>query len=375
MMPPSTISTVFFFLFLPIITGFAESQPVESDEVVALVITFAPDEEQNTDFEKFLTASLEFELRRVGMKVISGTALELFGESDPTSEQVLGSVKMFPADFVVTERYTFRGDQFQIDLSLYDVEQEALVTSVLKKGPVGLTSDVLVAEAVEEMLSGAGEQLEQVLAAAVEAAMAFAAAAAATAAAATSDETEMKEPETEVEPLAAVEPAVMLAAVQRVRRLEFGAGFSIFLAVGKAGEYFDLGYSPSIYGSLRFNMRAGLLGVGLYSGVNLFQVSGELTSTQVQLLPIGLDLRFVVGEDRLLGVLIHINGGAALLIMSTEQSGTQSKALPYVQGGLGLILSFAPFMGLILDISYGVYFEESYPIMGFTPSLYLSIRV
>lgn len=356
----STISTVFFFLFLPVITGFAESQPVEPDEVVALLITFAPEEEQNPDFGRFLIASLEFELERVGMKVISGTALELFGESDPNSEQVVGLVKRLSADFVVTERYTFRGDQFQIDLSLYDVELGELVTSVSKKGPVGLKSDVPVAEAVEEMLAGAGERLERALAAAADA---------------SSSESKIIEPETEVEPLSTVEPPVLVQTAKQARRFEFGAGFAPFLTVGKASEYFALGYFSSIYGSFRFNTRAGLLGIGLYSGINLFQATGQLTSSQVQLLPIGLDLRFVVGEDRLLGVLIHINGGAALLLMSAEQSGIQMKAIPYVQGGLGLILSLASFMGLVVDVSYGVYFEEGFPIMGFTPSLYLSIRV
>jgi hypothetical protein len=86
-------------------------------------------------------------------------------------------------------------------------------------------------------------------------------------------------------------------------------------------------------------------------------------------------LRYSLELGRHWGLLFHLGGGAALLVMGTESLGELVKPLPYVRSGVGAELALGKRMSVGLEAAYEVYFETPYLIMGFTPGLGLSWRL
>lgn len=158
-------------------------------------------------------------------------------------------------------------------------------------------------------------------------------------------------------------------------RLQITPSVAPFLAVGAASYYFPIGYQSILQIGFLPAGAGARLGLGALLGVTAFQAQGASESSLGFLLPVGLSVRYSMELGGRWGLLFHLGGGAAVLVMGTDSLGSLAKMLPYVRSGLGLELALGRSLGLGLEASYEVFFESPYLIMGFTPGLCLSWRL
>ncbi len=155
------------------------------------------------------------------------------------------------------------------------------------------------------------------------------------------------------------------------KHFEISTGFAPFLVTGEMSNYFKVGYLVSLYGNFLIDLAAGQLGIGWFSGINIFRAEGVVAATDNLLISLGLDLRYRIDNGSPLGLFVHISGGPAIFIVDSTLKGGLVNVMPYVMGGIGLSLAFSDFFGIAADMSYAVFFEQSILIMGFTPSAYI----
>jgi hypothetical protein len=158
-------------------------------------------------------------------------------------------------------------------------------------------------------------------------------------------------------------------------RLLIAPSLAPFVAVGAASYYFTLGYQSLLQIDFLPAGAGARLGLGGLLGVTAFQAQGSIDSGLGFLVPFGLSLRYSLELGRRWGLLFHLGGGAALLMMGTESLGELAKLLPYVRSGVGVELALGRSMSIALEAAYDVYFESPYLIMGFAPGLGLSWRL
>jgi hypothetical protein len=147
------------------------------------------------------------------------------------------------------------------------------------------------------------------------------------------------------------------------------------VAVGAASYYFTLGYQSLLHIDFLPAAAGARLGLGGLLGVTAFQAEGTSESGLGFLVPLGLSLRYSLELGRRWGLLFHLGGGVALLVMSTASTGGLAKPLPFVRSGVGAELALGRKMSVGLEAAYEVYFESPYLIMGFAPGLGLSWRL
>ena len=158
-------------------------------------------------------------------------------------------------------------------------------------------------------------------------------------------------------------------------RLLIAPSLAPFLAVGAASYYFTIGYQSLLQIDFLPAKAGARLGLGGLLGVTAFQAQGASESGLGFLVPLGLSLRYSLELGRRWGLLFHLGGGAALLVMGTDSLGGLVKLLPCVRSGVGVELALGRSMSIGLEAAYEVYFESPYLIMGFAPGLGLSWRL
>ncbi len=158
-------------------------------------------------------------------------------------------------------------------------------------------------------------------------------------------------------------------------RLLIAPSLAPFVAVGAASYYFTIGYQSLLQIEFLPAKAGARLGLGGLLGVTAFQAQGASESGLGFLVPLGLSLRYSLELGRRWGLLFHLGGGAAVLIMGTDSLGELAKLLPYVRSGMGVELALGRSMSVGLEAAYEVYFESPYLIMGFAPGLGVSWRL
>ncbi len=68
--------------------------------------------------------------------------------------------------------------------------------------------------------------------------------------------------------------------------------------------------------------------------------------------------------------------GAAVFMLTPVATGiTATGVVPYLLGGVGMTFAFVPSFGIAIDASYIAFFQPGFPIMGFSPSAALFLRL
>ncbi len=341
-----------------------------SPHALVLVIVRPSGMVENALFREVIADSIKFELERAGLQVILSSeptevspvkGVDEAGDIDVNS--MLNLARSVEADFVITGEYSSKDNDIQIDFNWYDVSESRLSVSVSKSSRLGLTLDMIIAEAIDDILIQAKDRLANFSTRPKEK---------------TFEGSVQQESEQLPENQAAAKQTIdkqIDADARIIKRFEFSIGFSPFLVNAGASEYFKIGFMPSFYVSYRINMPIGWLGLGIYAGINSFLAEGVLASSECLLIPLGVDLRYATGEGTSIGLFVRISGGPAILTINPNETGRLSKVIPYVLGGIGLNIPFTRSFGIAVDTSYTIFFEKQHPIMGFTPSVYLYMRL
>ena len=157
-------------------------------------------------------------------------------------------------------------------------------------------------------------------------------------------------------------------------RLLFSGGFAPFLPTGAAAYYFSLGYLPSLLASVFIDTPVGPLGLGFYAAVDYFTAVGAQDYANTYLLPLGVDVRYELGNASL-RPFFHLTGGPAIMFMVTGGQGTITSVLPFLKSGIGLRFAMTQTLGVGLLADYDVYFAMPYLLMGFSPSVNMELRL
>jgi hypothetical protein len=101
---------------------------------------------------------------------------------------------------------------------------------------------------------------------------------------------------------------------------------------------------------------------------------GVLTDAVVFLLPLGIDVKYVLGDKGRVNLFFGVSGGGAMMLIQTRVRNTVMSFMPYVQANIGAGIAVSPGFGFAFKGSYAVYFESGGPIFGLLPSVAIYFR-
>ena len=417
--------------FLLAVCGSLAAQEVLPPEPAAWVEVLAADPDAET-LRPVVEEAVRYRLEGLGLAVRlrgSPTAAVRPGRTPAPAASILESAARAGAEFALECRYSGSGSRMSLQLNWYEVSTRLMTAAVDRKGRVDLVLDSLILDALDELLDRVRGRIEERVAAygpRVRPAQAGTAGFVTVAPVAGGPGTSAglpgptgpagprpdagaglpaggPAPETGagigagpgIEPgpgavpgtEPGVEPSVGPGVVPGTEppppaggryagaRLQITPSVAPFLAVGAASYYFPIGYQSILQIGFLPAGAGARLGLGALLGITAFQAQGASESSLGFLLPVGLSVRYSMELGGRWGLLFHLGGGAAVLVMGTDSLGSLAKMLPYVRSGLGLELALGRSLGIGLEASYEVFFESPYLIMGFTPGLCLSWRL
>jgi hypothetical protein len=334
---------------------------------------------------KVLASAMRFQLEQMGTQTLlfastdeEALVRDLFGEEERDPEFLIKSLMEFFSgvnhEFLALAGYIKEGEEIQVSFFIADLQRGEILASAAQRAPIDFTLDEAMIQALRDMLPEAAKRIEEVARrkAADAAHLAEEQQAAGESVARTGDKTTSD-------------------TVERFRPFEFSIGFAPFIPVSVANDVFSLSYAPFVYGSYRIPLSAGILGLGLYTGLNIFDSDeAGIASYFHYIVPIGIDVRFTTLEGTPIGLFVRASTGVAINVSdfsslpAIAQEGL-SRFLAYAAGGVGAMYAISRNVGIAFDVTYEtfVYFWQSDSgggidtdwIMGFVPSVYLYTRL
>jgi hypothetical protein len=310
--------------------------------------------------QEVLAGSLSVQLTR------RKTVFQLTNASDARTFTLANGLKQAATqnvEYLLVGTYTTTATDCSLQVDLYEVAGGKKIRSTGSSGRINLSLDSVVAQALEKALTGISFHEPS-----------------AGIAAAQQGET----------PSEAISPAIEAAPVQVPvnpatgeanhapepfwRLLAISSGVAPLITTGAASDYAKLGLLATLALDFRFRLDSGTLAAGILSGVSWLGAKGAVSTADILIVPIGLDLQYAMNEGSFPGITLHLSGGPALMSVDADYTGTETKIVPYVLAGMTLDLPFAAFMGLAVEASYVAFIESSLLIMAFAPEVSLYVR-
>jgi hypothetical protein len=389
------------FLFLSSVTVPAQSEkPALQPKPSVLIASLPLEGSRDEGVRKVLASAMRFQLERIGTQTIlfsttdeEALVRDLLGEEEPDPRALAISLIEFVSglnhDFLALAGYIKDGGEIQVSFYIADLQRGEILASASRRARIDFSLDEAMIGALQEMLPRAESRVEE-----VARRKAAEAASLAEARQEEAGEAGTEKPTgagTVPEPLPQELPVAEVEREERFRPFEFSIGFSPFVPVGVANQVFSLSYAPFVYGSYRIPLSAGVLGLGVYTGLNIFDSEeAGIASYFHYVVPVGIDVRYTTAGASRLGLFARAGMGAAINVSNFSslpaiaQEGL-SRFLAYGSGGVGAMFAFSNSVGIAIDVMYEtfVYFyqEESGGgirtdwIMGFVPSIYLYTRL
>jgi len=341
------------------------AQAADLPAATAYEITIPEGEADRPYYRELISGFVRVELEEAGLRTLtaqaSATALTAAravtaDQAPPGVEELLELAGAAGADLLVISRFSTREEQIRIDFAWYDVAARVPVAATSRSQAMDLSFDRIIQEGVAALLLASGPWLARLPVRPPQAPLASG-----------------SPPPAAVEPLRLPEP-VSSGLRPKPGRWELGAGTGPFLAVGRASDYFKLGFLPSLSWSFRLGRPESPWRIGVFGAACWFRAAGAGSRSTAVLAPLGPELRFASAGDRPLGTFLRLSGGPALFSLSPENQASKTKLIPFLLGGMGLLLPIGSRLALALEPSYLVFFEPQAPIMGFMPSGSIYVR-
>ncbi len=289
-------------------------------------------------------------------------------------------------EFLAVAGYIKDGEEIQVDFSIADLEGEEILASASRRARIDFDLDEAMIRTIGEMLPQAAGRIEEAIGRRA------------------SEEAEagvemeaVDERGTAAVPEEALrsgmeEPAVASQpSADRFRANEFSIGFAPYIPVGATREAFNLSYVPFLYWNYRIQLSTGVLGIGIYTALNLFEPEQlGLAAYFHRLVPVGLDARYSLPVGSRLGLIVRASLGAAFNVsdfsaLPPSAQEELSRFLAYGLVGVGAAIAFSPNVGLAIDFMYETFLYFWQPeeggktnadwIMGLMPAIYLYTRL
>jgi hypothetical protein len=384
-----------FILAIALLFSVLSVQAQEQSETVMrrgviLLLDRPQDQEVERLFQSIIAQSIRWNLERKNLGVIEKYTPSYGVEEIKDPFQILDTNDRSRADFVLLSEYANRGQDLELRMVWYDPQTGERLQEVTRRGRKDLVLDKMIREVVSELLVAAGDSLadlplrelpaEQSLFVPVGVGNGSEVGSTANQVdghAGTLPSTESNPPRPQP-PSDGGNPANGMMSIQEPqgeKHFEIALGCAPFVTTGVASEYFKLGVLPSLSLSYIFQGRLMRLALGLYSGLNYFSASGTVASASNFIIPLGLSLRYEIGNERHPSVQFGISSGPALFLMNSTANGLLAGLTFYGRGSLGVRLPLGSTFGVTIEAGYDVYWEQPNPIMGFSPSVLTSIRL
>ena len=336
--------------------------------------------------QSLLVDSVSLELSDRGMEVLTGTA------PARTSDDILDLAQREEADFALTGIYTLKDKQVLLEIQWLDVRRRALAARASRHAPLDLSFDFIVADAVDELLSGQAGSFANLPPRTVKPEEHASAPSARAESRNAPLDLPLPVPEPEaaartVEPAKAPPPTALAPAdsppaaprpaapEKPLRRLAISLGTAPLIATFNAAKYFSMGVAIQLAGQYRIRAPGGFLGFGLATAVHGFRGKGAYVEADFVLLPIGAEVQYGTQTGTPIDFFVHVNGGPAVFAVRMSGGNPLAKVVPYVTGGVGVTVSMGDGFGISLDGSYTAFFDSPAPIMGYTPSVSFLVRL
>jgi hypothetical protein len=291
-------------------------------------------------------------------------ALHLADSSEQTAftlRRALSDAASQNTEYLLIGTYSTTATEMLLQVELYNVTSGVKIRSAAVSGKIDLSLDTIVAQALEKALSG----------------IKFQEAAATIVVPPPAETTPLPiAPATGTPRQPSTEPAAVSDGGRALPWKLFGisSGVAPLIATGPASDYTKLGLLATFAVDLRFRLGAGAFGAGILSGACWLSATGAVSTADILIVPIGIDLQYLLNEGAFPGITLHLSGGPALMSVNASYVGDQSKIVPYLIAGMTLDLPFAPFIGLAIEASYVAFLESSLLIMAFAPEVSLYVR-
>jgi hypothetical protein len=349
---------------------------------------------------KVLASVMRFQLERLGTQTLmfattdeEALVRDLLGEEAADPQALATSLIEFVSglrhDFLILAGYIKDKEGIQVSFFIADLGRGEILASASRRAPIDFSLDEAMIETLREMLPQAEDRIEEVARRKADEAAKLA-------------EAQVEAEETVAEPKAeaatTAEPTQLPKELpeaerekeERFRPFEFSIGFAPFVPVATANQVFSLSYAPFAYGSYRIPLSAGVLGLGVYTGLNVFDSEeAGLASYFHYIIPVGIDVRFTALDTARIELFVRACLGVAINVSDFNslppiaQEGL-SRILAQGSVGAGAVFAFSQSVGIAIDVMYEtfVYFYEEESgggigtdwIMGFVPSIYLYTR-
>jgi hypothetical protein len=330
---------------LPLTAADLLSQSSRADVVVLV----DPLQKQDEAFRQLIVDAAQYKLRTLGLET------EVVAASAAQAERPRPQAEAHGATAVLVCRYGVEGQRMDVTLGWYDAATDASAAVVQATGRMDLNLDDVILNALDQILAKMHGEIQAISAR---------------------------------HPMDS-SPAVRTAGLSRGaaitttsagtvsgprHRVLLCGGFAPFLPTGAAAYYFTLGYLPSLLASVFVDTSVGPIGLGLYAGMDCFTATGFQDYANTYLIPLGVDVRYELGNAHL-RPFFHVAGGPALLVMVTGAQGTVTDVLPFMKSGIGLEVMVTRGMGINALADYDVYFEMPYLVTGFSPSINFEVHL
>ena len=386
------VNLVFILLILLLAAGSALQAQEASETVLRRGLILLLDRPQDPEverlFQSIIAQSIRCNLERKNLGVIAKETPSYAEDGIADPFQLLDTADRSSADYVLLSEYANRGQELEIHMVWYDPQSGERLEEVTRRGRKDLVLDKMIREIVSDLLAAVEPSLadlplrelpaEQSLFQPVSVGTVSGGASSANSA---NGHAPQNLPSAEgssprpAPPSGSGEKSTTTEEPQAVKHFEIALGCGPFVTTGVASEYFKLGVLPSMSLSYLFQGQLMRLGLGLYGAVNIFTATGSVASADNLIVPMGLNLRYEIGNERYPCVQFGVSGGPALFLMNSTANGMLTGLTFYGRGTLGVRLPLGRTFGVTIEAGYDVYWEQPSPIMGFSPSVLTTIRL
>lgn len=347
-------------------------------------------------FDAVVREALQWRLARAGLAVVL---------PDTVPAEVQAAAKRAECEFAVDASYRLEGQRLSLALDWYDVARGERAPPVTVAAALDFSLDKAIVDAADQMVSRASARISEeaearrikaeAAAQAVAAAQAAAAAAAparepattaatapASAEGASSAQAVEPPPATAALPQPAAAPAVpdlvppqpSPATGGAPARFVVSAGVAPFFPVGKAADYFQAGFMPTLHGAFALRIGDWSMSLGLLTGAVLFHAEGAARASDNAIVPAGPAVGWYRNVTGPVAFVTRLSGGPALFVMREEGAAPLTKLLPYAMWSLGFAGGLGRSVTVGVELALAVFFEPAAPIVAYMPSIQLSLH-
>ncbi len=299
--------------------------------------------------------TVQFTLRKASLHIAESGEEAAF-----TLRRALSEAASKNAEYLLVGTYSTTASEILLQVELYNVANGEKIRSATSSGRINLSMDTLVAQALEKTLTGIKfqETSAVVVAPPVD----------------TTPQPIAPATTGPREPTTTPAPAADSGHAAPWKLFGISSGAAPMIATGPASDYSKLGVLATVAVDMRFRFGVGALEAGILSGACWISATGAVSDANILIIPIGVDLKYLLNSGAFPGIILHVSGGPALMSVNTSYTGNETKIVPYVLGGLTLDLPFDLSFGLNLEASYVAFLEGSLVIMAFAPEVSLYVR-